>query len=287
MVLETLSNAYDAEMHPGRIFVHGMVYAAVGLLLALWTFPEYASIVMIFFTSIAAVPLLYALIRYEEDKDFQEEDEKFLLKEHSRAVTAYFMLFLGVTATLVLAFVLLPESSLMNTFEAQIATYQSINPGSQVTGQAIGTDQFGRIFLNNMRVLVIATLFSFAYGAGAVFVLTWNASVIALAIGDTLRTKAAAAAAAGGMTGAAGYLGVSAQTIFLRYGIHGTIEIVAYITAALAGGIISVATIRHHYRSKKFEHIVMDSADLLIIAIGLILVGAAWETWITPAFYLS
>lgn len=286
MVLESLSNAYDAEMHPGRIYLHGAAYAAVGLLLALWTFPQYASIVMIFFTSIAAIPLIYALIKYEEDKDYHEEDERILIKEHAKAIRVYFMLFLGITTTLALAFILLPENQLMNTFEAQISTYQSINPSAQVTGAATSADYFAKIFLNNMRVLVLCVLFSFAYGAGAIFILTWNASVIALAIGDTLRTKAAAAASAGGLAGVAGYLGVSAQTLLLRYGIHGSIEILAYMTAGLAGGIISVAAIRHHFKTKKFEHIVMDSADLLIIAISLLLLGAAWEAWITPIFYL-
>ena len=40
------------------------------------------------------------------------------------------------------------------------------------------------IFINNMGVLFLCIIFSFLYGAGAIFILTWNASVIAAAIGS-------------------------------------------------------------------------------------------------------
>ena len=287
MVLETLSNAYEAEKNPKKIFVHGFIYGLIGLLLALWTFPAYASIVAIFFTSIAAVPLLYAIIKEEEDKDYHERDEKILLKEHSKAIHAYLMLFLGVVVAQVATYILLPEQLLTTAFEAQINTYQTINPYAEITGAATTSGEyFTKIFLNNLRVLILCVLFSFAYGAGAIFVLTWNASVIAVAIGNTLRTHAAEAAAIGGLAGTANYLGITAHTFVLRYGIHGTLEIAGYIVAALAGGIISVATIRKHYQTKEFEHIVMDSADLILIAVALLLLAAGIEAYITPAFYL-
>lgn len=285
MVLESLSDAYDAEMHPLKMFLHGMLYAIIGMLLALWTFPAHASMLMIFFTAMAAIPLLYAIIREEEDKDYHERDERILLKEHSRAVLAYFMLFAGVTIGQILLFILLPEQHLLNGFQAQISTYTTIDPTAVITGAATSGDYFMQILLNNLRVLVLCILFSFAYGAGAIFILTWNASVIAVAAGNTIRNYAAEAAAIGGATGAANYFAIASHTILLRYGIHGTIEILGFIVAALAGGIISVAAIKNHYKTKEFEHIVMDSVDLIIIATILIVAAAAVEAYITPAYF--
>jgi len=52
---------------------------------------------------------------------------------------------------------------------------------------------------------------------------------------------------------------------FLRYAIHGIPEILAYFTAGLAGGIISVAVIRHDFLTKKFKNIVIDSVDLTVL----------------------
>lgn len=286
MVLESLSNAYNAEMHPMRIFVHGAIYALVALALANWTFPQYASIVTVFLISLASMPLMYAIIKYEEDKDYHAKDEKWLIKEHSRAILAYIMLFCGVTAALALATFILPQDIAQQSFEAQINTFGAINP-HLATGQITESlPYFNRILANNMRVLILATLFSFAYGAGAIFVLIWNASVLAFAIGFTIKGLVAQFAAYEGLQQVATYLGIGTHTIFIRYGIHGILEIAAYMTAALAGGIISVAAIRHHYSTKAFEHIVMDSADLILIAIALLLLGAGWEAFITPALAL-
>ena len=69
----------------------------------------------------------------------------------------------------------------------------------------------------------------------------------------------------------------------LRYTIHGLPEILAYFVAALAGGIISIAIINQEFSSRKFEHILLDSADLLMLAIAILFVAALLEVFITPA----
>jgi len=292
MVLESLSNPYRAEAHPAWLLLHGAIYTLVAYFLANWLWPGHASMVMVFLVTAASIPLLYNLIKYEEEKDYYEEDEVVLIKEHSRAVLAYFMLFTGVTLTIALLFVVLPEATLYNSFEAQIQTLQAINPqasitgaATEITGAATQTQFFTRIFLNNMKVLLFCIVFSFLYGAGAIFILVWNGSVLGLAIGDRIRTGVAEIAGATGMQAIGAYLGVGSHTILLRYGIHGSLEMIAYIIAGLAGGIISVATIRHHWSTRKFEHIVIDSADLILLSIAILFVAGVWEAWITVHFY--
>lgn len=253
---------------------------------------------MVFFIALASVPLLYTIIRYEEDKDYNSKKELPLLKEHSKAILAYFILFAGITITLTAAFLILPEQTLPTLFQAQAETFEQINPHHNVFAEQQTTtvraqqnfeqqiSLFSKIFMNNFRVMILAILFSFAYGAGAIFILVWNASVIALAAGYTIRTNIAGLATMEGTQGLADYLSIGAHTIFIRYGIHGTIEILAYMVAALAGGIISVAVIRHHYKTEAFENIIIDTADLILIAIGLLVLAGAWEVWITPALAL-
>jgi uncharacterized membrane protein SpoIIM required for sporulation len=134
-------------------------------------------------------------------------------------------------------------------------------------------------------VLTFAVLFAFIYGFGAIFILTWNASVISVAIGNFIRTNISNLANTIGFVGIGSYFQVFSLGI-LRYMTHGIFEILAYFTAGLAGGIISVAVIRHDFRTKKFEHIVLDSADLLIISIVILVVAAFVEVFVTPYLFL-
>jgi uncharacterized membrane protein SpoIIM required for sporulation len=133
-------------------------------------------------------------------------------------------------------------------------------------------------------VLIFCVLFSFLYGAGAIFILTWNASVIGVAIGDTIKTGIY-------RIGQELSLGTSphyANTILyglLRYTPHGAFEILAYFVAGLAGGIISIAAIRHDFGTKKYEKIILDSSVLLIISLALVIVAAVIEVWITPLLF--
>jgi uncharacterized membrane protein SpoIIM required for sporulation len=292
MVLESLSNPFRAEQHPGWLALHGALYAIIAMALALWLWPDQASMVAVFLITAASIPLLYNMIRYEEEKDFHEMEEKILLREHSRAVLAYFMLFVGVTLGMAFIFIVLPEETLRTAFDVQIDTYRAINPSAAVvgavTGQVTGGSMsfFTAIFLNNIKVLLFCIVFSFLFGAGAIFILTWNASVIAMAIGNHVRSEVAAVAGAAGLTKLGLYLSEGAYAVVLRYGIHGSLEIIAYIVAGLAGGIISVAVARHHFSERKFEHIIIDSADLVLLSLLILFLEGVVDAFITPVFYL-
>ncbi|MBN1175035.1 stage II sporulation protein M [Candidatus Woesearchaeota archaeon] len=177
------------------------------------------------------------------------------------------------------------ENKVQSIFETQIQTFNGISGGSQSTGHASGSlNAFSTIFFNNVKVLIFCVLFSFIYGAGAIFILTWNASVIGVAMGNYIRSGLSSVAHLVGMDKASEYFGTITFGIF-RYVIHGIPEILAYFVAALAGGIISVAVIKHDFEGRKFEHIVLDAADLLLLSLALIFVAAILEVWITPLIF--
>ena len=81
-----------------------------------------------------------------------------------------------------------------------------------------------------------------------------------------------------------GYFGIFSLGL-LRYAIHGIPEILAYFTAGLAGGIISVAVIRHDFGSSSFKQVLADSVDLIVLSIGLVFFAAILEVYITPIFF--
>jgi len=141
-----------------------------------------------------------------------------------------------------------------------------------------------KIFLNKIKVLIFCILFSFLYGSGGIFILMWNASVIGVALGNFFRSRLAEAVSAVGFSQVASYFYITSLSI-LRYAIHGIPEIVAYIVAGLAGGIISVAVIRHDFGTKNFEKILLDASDLILIAIFVLFAAALLEVYVTPLFF--
>jgi len=237
---------------------------------------------MVFLTALGAVPLFYATIIWEEKKDISLFTESSMLTEHKKAINFFMFLFAGFCIAFAFFYVILPKTMVDIIYNAQSSTIQSIN--IRLTGSFSGTEAFWTILLNNIKVMIFSILFSFIYGFGAIFILTWNASVIGTAIGNFIRVRIEEIATSIRLNVIASYFHVISLSL-LRYLIHGIFEVAAYFIAGLAGGIISVAVINHHYTTKYFQKIVIDSLYLIMIAI-IFLIGAAFiEVYITPLLF--
>jgi len=274
MVIESLINPFKAERRPWELFFVGLFYSSIAIILSLWVFKPHASLVMVFLTVIACVPIMYGTMKMEEEKDMRIESEKILLKEHGKALSFFIFLFLGITISFTLWYTFLPADLSQTVFSIQTKTISDIN--TQITGQSINQmTLFSKIFLNNIKVLIFCIIFAFIYGFGAIFILTWNASVIGAAIGNFVRNNIA---------NGAHYFEITSLGL-LRYMIHGVPEILAYFMAGLAAGIISIAVIKHDFKSEKFRHILLDSTDLLLLSLATLFVAALIEVFITPILF--
>src|SRR3989338_6795817 len=183
MVLESLLFPINAEKRPWQMFFLGFLYASVGLFVALWIFKDQASLVMVFMITMAALPIFYNTIKLEESKDLLIDTEAKILREHNKAIIFFMYMFIGITFACVLWYSVLPTDMVNGIFDKQVGTIQTIN--NQVSGHVIqNLNYFTKIFFNNLRVLAFSVLFSLIYGAGAIFILAWNATVIGAAIGN-------------------------------------------------------------------------------------------------------
>src|SRR3989338_852713 len=189
MVLESLLNPLKAEKRPWEMFFIGFVYSSVAILLALWIFRDEASMVMLLFIVMAAIPIMYNVIKLEESKDMAMDSEPRLLHEHNKAISFLMYLFLGITVSSMLWYVVLPSDIASIAFERQTKTIQAINTPSVNSNAINQLAIFSLIFLNNIKVLAFSVLFALVYGAGAIFILTWNATVIGTAIGNFVRSN--------------------------------------------------------------------------------------------------
>ncbi|MBU0461195.1 MAG: stage II sporulation protein M [Nanoarchaeota archaeon] len=271
MVLESLIKPLTAEKRPWEMFFYAILVSSIALFLGFWIFREEADLVAVFFTVFACIPVMFHAIRIEEKKDMLIEKESALLKEHSKVIAFFLFLFLGMVVSFSCWYVFLPNDLSQQLFHQQLDTITEINAPA---GHAASFGFFSKIFLNNMKVLSFCILFAFFYGAGAIFILTWNATVIAAAIGSLAKGLAAT-----------NHLALSGGFALSRYLFHGLPEMLGYMVAGLAGGIISAAVINHHYKSAKFQKIMFDAATLLIIAIVILFIAAAMETFLTPTLF--
>jgi len=285
MVLESLFNPFIIKKKPWEMFFAGMIFTFVSLLLSFFVFKESAGLLTIFLIVLSTVPILYTTIKNEEELDLKLDQEWTLLKEHTKVLIFLMCLFLGIVVAMTLSYVFMPESIVNSVFGMQQQAISNVNNNIHgaviLTGNVTKFDLFGKILFNNMKVLFFCLIFSLLYGTGAMFILTWNASVIAAAMGGLFKSELSSAAVAVGAAGASHYFG-AATFSFVRYMTHGLLEIAAYFVAGLAGGIISVALIKHDLKEDK---VLIDSLDLILISIGILFAAGLVEVYITPLIY--
>ncbi|MGD9276232.1 MAG: stage II sporulation protein M [Candidatus Pacearchaeota archaeon] len=285
-MLEAIINPKSAEAGPWKMFFVGLIYASLSLILVHWFFgsdpvlSNASGMLVVLFCVMFSLPYIYFMIKQEEVEDEEIEGFFGVWKTHSDAIYGFMWLFLGFIIAFSFWFMILQNSNLLNF---QIETYCMINsPGNiedcvaqhdftnfqTATGSATKEARFLSILENNVYVMIFTLLFSLIFGAGAIFVLIWNASVIASAIGIFTRYKI-----------------TEIPFGILRYMIHGFPEITAYFITALAGGIFGVGVMRHGFKDGKFLRIIENTVILLFIAIVILVLAAAMEVYLTPLFF--
>lgn len=281
-MIELVVRPKRAERKPWEMFFVGLLYSTLSILLVMFVFSkdsvlsQYGGILLVLFTVLCTLPFMYYMIKLEEGKDVEISDEGKLIGEHTKAIKALMWLFLGLVVGFSFWFLVFPEKA-PESFNAQIEVFCAINSPKNyqncltqnglgdITGSVVKQDLMMNIFLNNVNVMIFILVFSLVLGAGAIFILAWNASVIGAAV---------AMFAHGGLNDLP--LGL------LRYMVHGIPEIAAYFVAALAGGILSVAVIRRDMVGERKWNILQDALVLIIIALIILFLSALVEVFITP-----
>jgi len=286
-MLESLINPKRVEKGSWKMFFIGFVYASLSLLLVKLFFAkdvvlsQYSGMIVITFCVMFSLPFMYYLIKKEEEQDEHIEGFFSVWRAHSDAIYAFIWLFFGFVIAFSFWNIVLGDS---NLFNAQIETYCMINsPGGiekcielySFTGDSINlhgsSTSTGRLFSimeNNMYVMIFTIIFSLIFGAGAIFVLAWNASVIAAAIGIFTRYNLA-----------------DIPLGLLRYMVHGFPEITAYFVAALAGGMFGTGIMRHGIKNKLFLRVLENVIILIFISILILILAAFIEVYLTPLFF--
>ena len=258
MVLEKIVSLKVAIRNPLLIFFIGAVVSISCLIVSYLVFETSLGLFSTFLVTIAMTPFMLNLARYEEAR--QEEllmagKGYGMMHRYRDILKVYISFFCGMILALSLLYIALPEAVSNTIFQDQITQI------SLIRGRFDFSGTISKIVLNNIGVLLLSFLFSFLFGAGAVFILAWNASILSTAIGM-------AATSIGGLKGFP-----LAVLIFFP---HGSLEILAYFIGGIAGGLISVAITRR--KSLGFWLVVKDSFKLMVVSLLLLLIAGLIET---------
>ncbi|MFH1364349.1 MAG: stage II sporulation protein M, partial [Candidatus Aenigmatarchaeota archaeon] len=249
-MLESLLSFNELSEKPYLMFLWSLVMASIGIILSLQVSYEITvgtstfnlgGIFGLIFTIIPSVYFITVLIKKEErleEKDFQSGKKTSMWQRHERDVAIMLFFFAGITVAFALWSMVLPDTF----FEIQDQKIQDVRQLSgAVTGDAINEmNQFNRILTNNLQVMIFSFIFSFLFGAGAVFIIAWNASILGVFIGQLSKHM------------------WDVPVVGLAFLPHGIPEIGGYIAAALSGGLISAAIIRKS-ESRVLKLVVFDA----------------------------
>jgi uncharacterized membrane protein SpoIIM required for sporulation len=246
----------------------GMFYSSISILLSAWLFPDHTSLVMVFFTVLSCLYVVQGAIMHEESIERSYKTEFWILKHHSRLLIFLLFLFLGFVFSYAFWSFFLPTESANNIFGLQEAVVDGIRTSSIKGDFTNSNEAIFAILSNNLKVTILSLVLAFFYGAGAIFVLVWNASVMGLVIGNLAKAKF-------------GILGL--PIAFTKYFVHGIPEMLAYLVVAIAGGIIYTAVWKGDFlkygRPKK---IFIDVIILIFISLLLLVFAALIEVYISP-----
>ena len=262
MVLETLIDIEATRKNYYWVFIIAAFVTAVSVLIASLLFPRSPGMFSVVFTTFGLLPFMVKLMRTEaKEEELEAKRQKGFFHVHKDVIYIYTSLFLGEVFAWLILYLFLPHEIAMKIFRDQITEINLIR--GRLT--ALGT--YEKIVLNNLGVLSLCVLLSFLYSSGAIFILSWNASVLAAAIGMTAESM-------GGL-----HTLPLAVLVFLP---HGSLEILAYFLGGIAGGMISAEVFRPN-KNRWLSYVFWDAVSLIAVAALLIIIAGAIET---AAIYL-
>lgn len=264
MVFEQFLESSRIKKHALFIFMLGIFYVFAGYIVSAYFFNSYVSVALLFTTTLLLVPSIYTILTLEEEVE-RKEGMKHFFNNHKDIIKIFVFLFIGIF----FAYLMLGYLS-EDTFSYQFEFLQNRGDLSNKVIQDFksseyspGLIDFSSLVSYNLFVVVICFALSVIYGAGALFLITLNASIFAAFVFYVVKS-------------AGNFLGITG--VFL---IHLIPELSGFLIAAIAGGIISRAIMMEKFRSAGFKNVMKDSLLLLLISAGLIIIAAFLEIFVS------
>ena len=283
MVLESILGEKNIRKHPVFILLVTMAISFGSIFFATQVFSAYASVLSVAFITIGLVPIIHGILLKEEyDEVVARKNCTTFFARHFNLIMIYVWVFVGIILSFSIVYMVTPPEVKTIVFAEQIKQFCVITgecssglPFS-ITGRAtslaydvcaspVTKDPFSCslfIFQNNFQVLILTIALSIFYGAGAIFIIAWNASLLGLFFGEMILTIQ--------------YTKVIGFTISMIIA-HGVPELFGYIFGALAGGILSVMIAKGQLLKHECSTILKDVLFLAGLGVFSIIYGSIVE----------
>jgi len=287
-MLEVIVYPKEARRRPWEMIFVGLLYSSLSFLIVNWIFAQdvvlsrYSGLLVVMFSVLFSITFIYYSIRLDERRNIKDDSEIKAIYDDWKILSMFLYLFVGFIIGFTFWQVIIPSHI---NFNSQIETYCVLNNPLQYencldnykineTIQDIETKPQGNffsIFSNNVYVAIFTLVFALVFGAGVIFLISWNASVVSSVIALSIKYKLSNLP-----------LGLT------RFLVHGIPEIAGYFIVAMAGGMTSIAI--SNYLRKKISKdnllkIIQRSSYLLIIGIIVLAIASLIEIYITPVFF--
>ena len=287
-MLEVIIFPKGAQKKPWQLFFVGLLYASISFFIVNFIFSKdvvlsaHSGLLMAMFASLFSIIFVYYSIRLDEKENLKDKSEIKAIMDDWRILEMFLWLFLGFVVAFSFWQIAIPSAA---NFNSQTETYCVLNNPlqfSQCINNLNATEtinqidtlpkgSFFSIFVNNMYVMFFVIIFSLLFGAGSIFIIAWNASIISSVIALSIKFQLSNL-----------HMGI------FRFMIHGLPEMAGYFIAALAAGMVSFSLMG--YLKKKISlsnllKIIQRSCIFLIIGIALFAIAALIEVFITPLLF--
>ncbi len=265
MVLEQFLDRKIVVRHAPFVFVLSAIYVFVAYAVQQLYFPD-QSLATVLLLTILLVPSLHHLIVVEEK--MESKGVSHFWKRHRITIRCFIGAFLGMLAGFLILGAVNPDS-----LGYQIAQLEQEHLKPDVISKFTTTAYIPdvttvmAVFSHNVWYLLIGFVLSIFYGAGAVFLLTYNASFFAAFIIGLFNRWAGA---------------MQMTSIAL---LHMLPESTGYILTAMAGASLSRAIIHEKLTGNAFKNVLKNDIKLLLLGLLLVLIAAFIETYVTATAF--
>lgn len=278
MVLEHIFPEDWLEQKGRYAFLLGIGYSVVGILVASILFPGDPALVAVALTSMLLLPELYKIFSIEERQESIEQrvSLRSLWRDDIEVVRIYIFLFLGIMLVYSIGTILLPELQANTIFREQLEIrfgqgFAGSATASSATGSIFSSGLFYTLLTNNFLVLMACFILALLTGDGAIFLISWNASVWGTIFGLTAKNAAVFAG-----THPLYFFALIMLIVFP----HMILEAISYFLAAISGSVISKDVLLEQFASEKFFEVFGFNLYLLLFALIFLLLGAVVETFV-------
>lgn len=262
MVFEQLLDSTKVKKHPLVILLLSFFYVLVAYGVAYFFFGSAASIVAVFTLTLLLVPALYHLVSLEENIERRKGIHGFF-RNHRDFFKIFGLAFLGIVLGLVVISFVLPADLFVYQHEFLVRHHglYLMEEFAQSPYMPAFSDVWS-VFSFNVYVVLICLVLSVFYGAGAVFLIVFNASLFASFFFHVINN-----------------IGSKASGLVLF--IHFIPELAGFLLVAIAGSILSVAIIRERWGDPYFRNVVQNAVLMFVFSVILLFIAALLEVFVS------